>query len=218
MNALVVVNTNNFMLPKCRETIHAAVTRWGCDFVEIHGGEHVDSPSVLKIEAASRVTGYHTVAVMDADVFVSKTCPPPFELAVESSCFYVAPDVQEPCGQSERWRREVYNEPLARCVERTGRSWKWTEQDFFNSGLFVFRNTRLFSQMFGVAVSCMPKPCSLLDEQAMFNLVLRSLGVPIQLIDTKWNHVVHPDGLHPDAYINHFAGEAKRFIEGAEWI
>lgn len=176
------------------------------------------SPSVLKIEAAGRVKGYDIVAVMDADVFVSKDCPAPFTLAEDAETFYVASDVQEPGGQSERWRKEVYDEPLARAVDRTGLSWQWTEPEFFNSGLFVFRNTTHFSLVFQAIVAKMPKPCSLLDEQAMFNLVIRNFGVHIKLINPTWNHVVHPDGARPDVYINHFAGEAKRFIEGAQWV
>lgn len=218
MNALLVVNTQDFMHPKCRETIHAAVSRWGCEYVEVHGGEHIASPSVLKIEAAGRVKGYDVVAVMDADVFVSKACPPPFALSHENFTMCVASDVQEPNGQSERWRREVFNEPLARATAATGFPWSWTEYDFFNSGLFVFPNTPHFSCIFQAVVARMPKPCSLLDEQAMFNLMVRHLGVKIEFIDSKWNRVVHPDGPKPDAYINHFAGEAKRFIEGATWI
>lgn len=217
MNALICVNTNDFMVPKCRETIHSAVSRWGCDYIEVHGGEHIASPSVLKIEAASRIRGYEVVAVMDADVFVSKSCPPPFELA-KRRALYVASDVQEAGGQSERWRREVYNEPLTRAMGRTGYIWRWQERDFFNSGLFVFKNDDLLSMTFGLVAAQMPMPCSLLDEQAMFNLCIRILGIPIEFIDNTWNRVVHPDGPKPDAYINHFAGEAKRFIEGAQWV
>lgn len=216
-NALVVVNTNDFMRPKCRETIHAAVSRWGCDYLEVHGGEHAESPSVLKIEAASRVQGYDAVAVMDADVFVSRNCPPPFDVIKDPFGFYAVSDVQEPGRQSERWRNEVYNEPLARAFQRLGLQWQHGENDFFNSGLFVFTNHILFSNVFKRCVQSMPKPCSLLDEQATFNLMMRYIWDRIYLIDSKWNRVVHPDGPKPEAYINHFAGEAKRFIEGAEW-
>ena len=63
----------------------------------------------------------------------------------------------------------------------------------------------------------MPRPCQLLPEQAIFNLVIEHLNVPVKFVDNRWNRVVHPEGPDQNAYINHFAGEAKHMIAGSNW-
>ncbi len=81
-DALVVLNTNDFMPEIARKAFKAAASRWACDFVEITepitGYHHFWDKAAIPL--SDHATAYYRVLQLDADMLVAPDCTNPFDL------------------------------------------------------------------------------------------------------------------------------------------
>ena len=89
----------------------------------------------------------------------------------------------------------------------------WIEGEYFNSGVVLAKRC-FHERMFGLALDVVQTDHGLgWNQQTPFCMAAKKLGVPVRLVDERWNFI-HPLCLGPEwykhAYIAHMAGEPGR--------
>lgn len=211
---LYTVNIGNVLGDNSRASFTAAAQRWGCDYIEIiqpYGKHH---PCCAKADATVKLKFYDYLMYVDADTLISDKAPNPFELC-NPDVFYVVMDAQDQ-SVGPYWMDAVYRKPLDVCQKQTGWEWAWATADFFNTGVMLFPSSYAIREMFEAVLRHLPENSTPHEEQAMINLCAWMRGLP-NFLPTKWNYIVPPSGPNPDAFINHFAGDAKPLLKNATW-
>lgn len=206
---LFTVNVGDVLTDGSRASFIGASQRWQCDYAEIvqpFGNHH---PCCAKASGASKFRSYDYLMYVDADTLINTTCPNPFEM--KPVRLSVVKDGQDQ-SKSPWWEEAVYRSPLAVCEKQTGRKWSRSKDEFFNTGVMLWPSTYSIREMFEWVLRKLPENSTPHEEQAMINLSAWACGNP-EFLSIDWNYIVPPSGPNKDAYINHFAGDAKPLLE-----
>ena len=137
MNALVVLNLNNFMPQKVRDSFEHAAMRWGCWYEEITeplGPMHIFWQKTA-IPLNGHVARFDRVLQLDADMLIRFDCPNIFDLVPEENIGVVSEwqpgmHLQRLHSKKDRWAKELG----VTCYE--------DERHHLNAGLILYSPTR----------------------------------------------------------------------------
>ena len=215
MNLLYTVNIGNFITSKARDSFLSACARWGCNYAEITTTPIVGCPSAAKLTGYQCFSGHDAIAYFDGDMIISDTAPNPFTDEIEPGTLYAVSDYQK-VNQCPEWDDIAYGPLLADLLSSDphGNSFP-TKQNFFNSGMFLFRPGAEISIMFGWAILLLKDNATKFQEQAALNFAAHNaFGVSTVMLGEEWNHII-PKGCGPSefAHVNHFAGEMQSLLK-----
>ena len=213
---LLTVNFNNFLCANSRDSMHAACDRWGIEFCEWNeqtAPRYAVSPACLPA-AAFADTPFDEVLILDADTLMSINCPNPFEEFPGPELITVQNGNPERFGDYwaiKNCERYEWNKLASEDDRFAGLP--WVDGEYFNSGV-VLAKRRHHESMFALALSVVQVDHGLgWNQQTPFNMAARKLGVPVRLVDERWN-LIHGLFLgnewYRQAHIIHFAGETNR--------
>lgn len=207
MNAIAVLNLNNYLPDIGRKAFQAAAERWGVDYVEIT--EPLSSAhhfwQKAQIPLSIHLAKYERVLQLDADMLVSQDCPNPFEIVPENA-FGVVSRVQPNRPQRDfrvaYWSRHYcvpgYRDP----------------KQHLNAGLFLYNqiaHAELLRTWQDRAEPGPDKPKCSLPEQFVLSCLLATGMVPVHWLPWQFNACRAQQWSVPrDCYIAHFHAPRKR--------
>ena len=212
MKAVAVVNIASFLCQNARESIMAAASRWGADYVEVttrrlaHG-----YPSVEKSTVAERLLGYHHICVLDADVVISESAPSIFDAAGIGG-FCAVKDMQSQCEPFRKENTERHEKLMVDARTIIAHE-PISVDDSFNAGVMVFRFGWPSRQMQCLA-EFFPDDCTSLMEQALTNLAFAGR---VTYLDPKWNYLWGDNTDPMPCYIQHFHTPHQKNAQTQKW-
>jgi len=226
MNALAVLNLNDFMPAKARDSMQAAATRWGVEYVEIT--ERVANVHYFwqKTFIPLKYSQYQRLAVLDADILIRSDCPSLFDI-VPPAWIGCVSDVQH--GFPKRWREKYQGR---REGLRFGLKPYPTEKEHVNGGMIVYEPTShayYLDQWRAAGERAGWDTAPFADEGAL-SCVLQHFDAPVWWLPWKFNALVRDNSPHTplgkmNAFIYHFyvqrvaksEGRLAEIMDAVEW-
>lgn len=207
---LFTVNVGDFLREPVRRAFLAACQRWACDYAELRHEIVPGYPTCTKLHGARMLGGYGRLAYYDADVVIAPHAPNPFDLCVADNTLYAVRDLQS-LTDPGFWREKILDWSMQGTIEQFPWMRRPLEQKFFNSGFWMYRNSTMMQAMFEAALGSLPDKPGPLQEQGTLNAVAHNYpGLKIELLPEIWNHMIAGGDPDPQAYANHYGGQAAK--------
>lgn len=216
---LLTINFNRALCDNSRDSMKAAASRWGADYLEISEGMNPGykvSPAALKC-FCMELSDADEFFILDADTVISALCPSPFEtfsgpelIAVQngSQRFHDLPQIRA-C-EAYEWAKLQQEEPRLKVVP-------YYVGYYFNSGMMLVKRAH-HKEMFNLIADIVQTDHGLgWNDQTPINMCAALMGIVVNLVPEIWNFI-HPSvlGTHwldmskTGAYVYHGAGEPAR--------
>lgn len=201
-NAILVVNLDDSLHPRSRDSIRHAASRWGCQFVEMvarpPGGLNVH-PLYLKCWTFDMVPSADRILSLDSDVMIREDAPDPFDRFGDPHRVYAVKD-QQPGGYVRNTFFPLYHD-LGGDVNQA----MFDFERYFNAGVVLM--SRPFKapleKDFPTLMRYHPQ---FWYDQHYLNIVAQRFG--LDLIPCEWNYFSFSvSGKMDHAYIYHWAGK-----------
>lgn len=230
---LFTLSFGNYICDNVRQSLAAAASRWGCDYLELTNRRvpHLH-PCFEKLQfLANEATNWDRVVYVDGDMLVRAGAPSPFA-AVPSHKIGVVDDIQP---HHSKETREIVRDWVHGC------HYPWLVahvQDYltfenyihkpFNGG-FLIVNPGAHWSYFKRMVDCFPRDTDPMKdnghvEQGILNYVIKARG-PSDLLylGSEWNHI-GPDidqpwkeGVNVYHFTGHDFGSRRAAIKTFSW-
>jgi hypothetical protein len=225
MNALVVLNLNDFMPQKVRESFRDAARRWACEYVEITkplGSMHHFWQKSL-IPLSGYADPFDRILQLDADMMIRSDCPSLFD-AVPPGRFGAVSRVQD----GNLNPQVVADYRRARQASAMGLVPYESPEQHLNCGLILYEpvaHRQLLAAWSQVGWDNGWK-VFLLPEQFALSCLLHTMKVPVHWLPYTYNTVFAPRHRWAPpgkmtTYIYHFNaprhGRFQHWVDQCEW-
>lgn len=217
MNALCVLNLNNFMPLKVRRSFRHAAVRWHCEFVEVTTPLGPWHPFWQKasIPTSPYVRNFDRILQLDCDMLIRNDCPNIFDLVPEDNIGVVS-RIQPGSGQPPRMEWKMA--PGARAMGLTPYP---KIEHHLNAGLILYspvRHRALLEAWKAAGSRCHWAIVAGVPEQLALSCLLQSMDVPTTWLPWQYNTLragrkaIAPPGAMK-TYVYHFNGPRGRNLQ-----
>jgi len=210
MNAVAILNLNNFMPQIARAAFQAAAQRWGAAYIEVTQSLGNFHPFWAKahVPLSCHTRGFERVLQLDADMLVAPDCPSPFTYAPADK-FGVVSTVQP-----DRLVRHIRHFNIAKWASHYRVKGYTRPREHLNAGLLLYHqghHEALLRRWQTHAETGTRRPPCPMPEQFVLSCLLAENPAQRHWLPWQFNACRLPSGVVPHkAYIAHFHAPRRR--------